>query len=137
MFWSKLCKSTWNCAWSLAFPVFISPINCMEYVWKSSLWIGIFQRATQRARMRYWPTIYRAGAAVVLTITSLFIFLYLGTSVFWAWFLTFQSNIWCIFIRWIKYSLLLVVLLVLLPYSASTINYLLVCTERIWTWESI
>ena len=29
---------------------------CMEYVWKSSLWIGIFQRATQRAR-QYWPTI--------------------------------------------------------------------------------
>ena len=34
---------------------------CIEYVWKSSLWIGIFQRATQR------PTIYRVGAAVVST----------------------------------------------------------------------
>ena len=27
MFWSKLCKSNWNCAWNLAFPVFISPIE--------------------------------------------------------------------------------------------------------------
>ena len=26
MFWSKLCKSSWNCEWNLAFPVFISPI---------------------------------------------------------------------------------------------------------------
>ena len=43
---------------------------CMEYVWKSSLWIGIFQRATQLQEY-YWPTIYRAAAAVVSTITSL------------------------------------------------------------------
>ena len=26
---------------------------CMEYVWKSSLWIGIFQRATQPARILF------------------------------------------------------------------------------------
>ena len=32
--------------------------------------IHLFQRATQRARTDYWPTIYRAGAAVVSTITS-------------------------------------------------------------------
>ena len=32
---------------------FISPIYCMEYVWTSSLWIGIFQRATQGARILY------------------------------------------------------------------------------------
>ena len=43
---------------------------CMEYAWKSSSWIGIFQRATQLQEY-YWPTIYRAGAAVVSTITSL------------------------------------------------------------------
>ena len=43
---------------------------CMEYVWKSSLWIGIFQRATNEQE-HYWPTIYRAGANVVSTITSL------------------------------------------------------------------
>ena len=42
---------------------------CMEYLWKSSLWIGIFQRATQDQEY-YWPTIYRAGAAVVSTITN-------------------------------------------------------------------
>ena len=32
---------------------FISPIYCMEYVRTSSLWIGIFQRATQGARILY------------------------------------------------------------------------------------
>ena len=41
----------------------------MEYVWKSSLWIGIFQSYTTR-KNNYWPTIYRTGAAVVSTITS-------------------------------------------------------------------
>ena len=49
MFWSRLCKSNWNCAWNLAFPVFISPIVGI-YV-KIFLWIGIFQRATQRTRI--------------------------------------------------------------------------------------
>ena len=45
----------------------------MEYVWKSSLWIGIFQRArTQEHNQQeyYWPTIYKTEAAVVSTITS-------------------------------------------------------------------
>ena len=32
---------------------FISPIHCMEYVWTSSLWIGISKRATQGARILY------------------------------------------------------------------------------------
>ena len=71
MFWSKLCKLNWNCAWNLAFPVLT---YCMEYVWKSSLWIGIFQEY-------YWPTIYRAGAAVVSTITSNSIFSTLWSTV--------------------------------------------------------
>ena len=41
----------------------------MEYVWKSSLWIAIFQRLLSDQEY-YWPTIYRAGAAVVSTISS-------------------------------------------------------------------
>ena len=50
------------------FPEFISPIawNMCEHLHYE---IGIFQRATQRAK-NYSPTIYRAGAAVVSTITS-------------------------------------------------------------------
>ena len=52
MFWSKLCKSTWISAWNLVFsPVFISPILCVEYVWKYSVWICIFQSASQRPRI--------------------------------------------------------------------------------------
>ena len=51
MFWSKLCKSTWISAWNLGSPVFISPIICVEYVWKYSVWICIFQSASQ------WPRI--------------------------------------------------------------------------------
>ena len=45
---------------------------CLEYVWKSSLWIGIFQRAewVHNVQECYWPTIYRARAAVVSTIIS-------------------------------------------------------------------
>ena len=41
----------------------------MEYVWKSSLLSGIFQRLHNEQEY-YWPTIYRTGAAVVSTITS-------------------------------------------------------------------
>ena len=72
--WSKLCKQLgelklcMSCAWNLN----VSRIYltyCMEYVWKSSFRIGIFQRATQQVRM-LWPTLYRTGAAVVSTITS-------------------------------------------------------------------
>ena len=38
MFWSKLCKWNWNCAWTFALPVFISPIAIdfaieTEYCW--------------------------------------------------------------------------------------------------------
>ena len=43
---------------------------CMEYVWTSSLWIGIFQRAAQRARILLTDNI-QSGAAVVSTITSI------------------------------------------------------------------
>ena len=42
----------------------------MEYVWTSSLWIGIFQRAAQRARILLTDNI-QSGAAVVSTITSI------------------------------------------------------------------
>ena len=58
MFWSKLCESKWISAWNLAFPVFISPIMCMENVWKSSLSIiGIFQRAVTQQPFGYnWLT---------------------------------------------------------------------------------
>ena len=51
MFWSKLCKSTWISAWNLVFPLFISPIICVEYVWKYSVWICIFQSASQPPRI--------------------------------------------------------------------------------------
>ena len=51
MFWSKLCKSTWISAWNLVFPLFISAIICVEYVWKYSVWICIFQSASQRPRI--------------------------------------------------------------------------------------
>ena len=51
MFWSKLCKSNRNCSWNLAFISCIYLTYYMEYVWTSSLWIGIFQRVTQGARI--------------------------------------------------------------------------------------
>ena len=68
MFWSKLCKSTETVHGTLRFLF----TYCLEYVWKSSLWIGIFQRAewVHNVQECYWPTIYRAGAAVVSTIIS-------------------------------------------------------------------
>ena len=44
---------------------------CMEYVWKSSLWIGI-QRTTQRPRILLTDWKYRAGTALVSTITSFY-----------------------------------------------------------------
>ena len=37
----------------------------MEYVWKSSLWIGIFQRATQRARILLADNIQSGGSCSV------------------------------------------------------------------------
>lgn len=68
MFWSKLCKSSWNCAWNLAFPVFISPIvwNMCENLHYES----VYFKELHNQQEYYWPTIYRTGAAVVSTITS-------------------------------------------------------------------
>ena len=37
---------------------------CMEYVWKSSLWIGIFQRATQLARILLIDNIRSGGSCI-------------------------------------------------------------------------
>ena len=50
MFWSKLYKSNWKCAWNLAFTVFISLIvrNMCENLHYESVNL---QRATQRARI--------------------------------------------------------------------------------------
>ena len=68
MFWSKLCKSSWNCAWNLAFPVFSSRI-----VWnmcKNLHYESVYFKEPHNQQEYYWPTIYRTGAAVVSTITS-------------------------------------------------------------------
>ena len=68
MFWSKLCKSSWNCAWNLAFPVFISPIvwnMCENLPYES-----VYFKELHNEQECYWPTTYRAGAAVVSTIIS-------------------------------------------------------------------
>ena len=69
LFWSKLRKSSWNCAWNLAFAVFISPIawNMCENLHYES----VYFKELHNKQQYYWPTIYRAGAAVVSTITSL------------------------------------------------------------------
>ena len=73
MFWSKLCKSSWNCAWNLAFPVFILPIvwNMCENLHYES----VYFKELHNEQEYYWPTlfiqwIYRTGAAVMSTITS-------------------------------------------------------------------
>ena len=68
MFWSKLCKSSWNCAWNLAFPVFISPIvwNMCENLHYES----VYFKELHNEQEYYGPTLYRAGAAVLSTITS-------------------------------------------------------------------
>ena len=70
MFWSKLCKSNWNCALNLAFSVFISPIvwNMCENLPHES----VYFKELHNEQECYWPTICRAGAAVVSTITSIF-----------------------------------------------------------------
>ena len=69
MFWSKLCKSNWNCAWNLAFPVFISPViwNICENLHYES----VYFKEILNEQEYYQPTIYGAGVAVVSTITSL------------------------------------------------------------------
>ena len=70
-FLSKLCKSNWNCAWNLAFLVFISPIvwnMCENLHYKLVYLIELHNEQEY-----YWPTIYRVVAAVVSTITSKYI----------------------------------------------------------------
>ena len=78
MFWSKLCKSTWNCAWNLAFPVFISPIvwNTCENLHYES----VYFKELHNDQAYYWPTIYRAGTAVVSTIIYLRVYIRVVTS---------------------------------------------------------
>ena len=73
MFWAKLCKSNWNCAWNLAFPVFISPIvwNMCENLHYESVYFEELHNDQEYYWPGYWPTIYRAGAVVVSTITSI------------------------------------------------------------------
>ena len=64
---SQIFDEYWKPCQNLAFPVFISPI-----VWnmcEQTLWIGIFQRATQPARILLTDNI-QSGSAVVSTITS-------------------------------------------------------------------
>ena len=68
MFWSKLCKSSWNYAWNLAFPAFISPIvwiMCENFHYESA-----YFKELHNEQEYHWPTIYKTGAAVVWTITS-------------------------------------------------------------------
>ena len=58
-----------NCAWNLEFPVFISPIlwnMCENLPYES-----VYFKELHNEQECYQPTIYRAGAAVVSTITSL------------------------------------------------------------------
>ena len=68
MFWSQLCKSNWNCAWNFAFPVFISPIvwNMCENLHYES----VYFKELNNEQEYYWPTIYRAGAALVWTVIT-------------------------------------------------------------------
>ena len=68
MFWSKLCKSSWKCAWSLAFPLFISLIVWNMY--ENLHYESVYFKELHNRQEYYWPTIYRTEAAVVSTITS-------------------------------------------------------------------
>ena len=65
MFWSKMCKSNWNCAWNLAFLVFISPVvwNMCENLHYES----VYFKEVHNEEEYFWSTIYSAGAAVVST----------------------------------------------------------------------
>ena len=68
MFWSKMCKSNWISAWNPEFPVFISPI-----VWNMGdnlHYESVYFKELHNEQEYYWPTICRAGAAVVSPITS-------------------------------------------------------------------
>ena len=51
----------------------------MDYVWKPSVWMCIIsQKATQRPSIPSTLTTYRAGAAVVSAITSVYSFFHLS-----------------------------------------------------------
>ena len=68
MFWSER-KSNWNCALNFAFSVFISPVvwnmcENLHYEW-------VYFKELHNEQEYDWPTVYRAWAAVVSTITSL------------------------------------------------------------------
>ena len=65
MFWSKLCKSNWNCAWNLAFPVFISPIvwNMSENLHYESVYFK--ELHNWRARILLTDSIQRGGSCSV------------------------------------------------------------------------
>ena len=65
MFWSRLrnqCMKSYVSCFLLT--------NCTLYVWTSTIWISIFQIATQRPRLQYWQTTNRAGVVAVSTISS-------------------------------------------------------------------
>ena len=65
------CKQALNRNESVhAFAVFFFLTYCVKYVWKSSLWIGINFKELHNDQEHCWPPIYKAGAAVVSTITS-------------------------------------------------------------------
>ena len=59
-----------NCAWNLVFCAFISPIvwNMCENIHYESVY---FKELIHNEQEYYWPTIYRTGAAVVVTVTSI------------------------------------------------------------------
>ena len=62
------CKSNWTVHGTCAFPVFITPIvwNMCENLHYES----VYFKELHNEQEYYWPTIYRAGAAVVSTITN-------------------------------------------------------------------
>ena len=69
MFSSKLCKSNRTSAWNLAFPVLISP--SLWNMCESLHYESVYFKELLHDQKYYRPTIYRAGAAVVSTITSI------------------------------------------------------------------
>ena len=66
MFWSKLCKSNRNSARNLSF------ISCNLSHLLYGIWVNIFvmNRYISKSYTRSKNTIYRAGAAVVSTVTN-------------------------------------------------------------------
>ena len=70
MFWSKLClQMELISAGNLVFPVFISPIvwNMCEILQYEL----VYFKELHNDQEYYWLTIYRAGAAIMSSITSL------------------------------------------------------------------